>query len=687
MNSVVLNTEQQTAVEYGYLDNERFNSGPLLILAGAGTGKTNTLAHRTAHLIINGVDPQRILLMTFSRRAATELATRAQRIVANVLQRQSHKATDTAIGWIGTFHSVANRLLRSYSRHIGLDGAFSIIDRSDSADMLDIIRHQLAFTSADKRFPKKATCVDIYSRCVNAQQPLKTVLDNHFPWCAHWHDELKQLFRHYTKTKLEQQVLDYDDLLLYWFHLSCNQDIATLIRERFDHVLIDEYQDTNTLQSSILYHLFPNGKGVTVVGDDAQSIYSFRSANVNNILDFPAQFSPPATVITLSKNYRSTQPILDLSNTLLAESHEGYKNRLFSNKPSHLKPQWVTVEDQQAQCDYIVEQVLQQRESGIALKQQAVLFRSSYHSDPLEIALRRHDIPYVKHGGLQFLEASHVKDALSILRWADNPKHRVSGFRVLKLLTGVGPKTAEKMLDFLELQQFDVTTLAKANARLAESQQWQQLYTLIADIHHNNIPWVEQMQQISQWYQQILNDQFDNPFVRAADIEQLTQISQQFASRERFLSELTLDPPSKTGDLSRNAHKDDDYLILSTVHSAKGQEWHAVYLLNVADGNFPNEYAVDKPAELEEERRLLNVAITRAKQQLHLLSPLKYWVPEQQKFGSKHVYGAKSRFLSKTVCQTLEQTSYPEHRLTEADINAGKIALSTIKDKLIGMWD
>jgi ATP-dependent DNA helicase UvrD/PcrA len=684
---IQLNTEQKQAVEYGQLTDTRFSSGPLLILAGAGTGKTNTLAHRTAHLILNGIKPERILLMTFSRRAATELATRAQVIVAKVLKDQQGSEAASAIGWMGTFHSVGNRLLRSYAKHMALDPAFSIMDRADAADMIDMIRHQLAYSSTEKRFPKKSTCLDIYSRCVNAQSPLKEVLNAHFPWCSDWHDELKTLFKTYAKTKVDQIALDYDDLLLYWFHMTQDNTVAAMIRDKFDHVLVDEYQDTNLLQSGILSHLFPSGEGVTVVGDDAQSIYSFRSADVGNILNFPTQYTPPAKVIALSKNYRSTQPILDLSNALLSESDEGYKNTLYSDKPSHQKPRLVSVQDQETQSDYIIDKVLEAREGGTALKNQAVLFRSSHHTDQLEIELRRRDIPYVKHGGLKFLEATHIKDALSILRWADNPKHRISGFRVLKLLTGIGPKTAEKMLDYLELNHFDLTSLQRFQSHLMQSEQWQQLSTLLPNIHNEQIPWTEQMQQLSHWYQTVLIENFSNPFVRAGDIEHLAHISQQFPNREAFLSELTLDPPSKTGDLSKSAHKDDDFLILSTVHSAKGQEWSEVFLMNVADGNFPNEYAVDKPAELEEERRLLNVAITRAKRQVHLIQPLKYWVPEQQKFGGKHVYGAKSRFLTKAVCATLEPIPYPDHRLTEADITAGQAALSEIKDKVIGMWD
>ncbi|MEX1033892.1 MAG: ATP-dependent helicase [Cellvibrionaceae bacterium] len=687
-----LNKQQQQAVEYGQVETGKaFQSGPLLIIAGAGTGKTNTLAHRAAHLILNGIGPDRILLMTFSRRAAQELAERARRIVAARLKESGEgKGQETAaaaLGWIGTFHSVANRLLRTQAKTIGLDPDFTIMDRGDAADMLDLLRHKLGFSRTERRFPHKGTCVDIYSRCVNAQAELGDILEQDFPWCADWEQELKALFRAYVAEKQQQVCLDYDDLLLYWYHLAGETRVAERLRNQFDHILVDEYQDTNILQAGILTRLFPSGQGLTVVGDDAQSIYSFRSANVENILNFPQLFSPPAQVIPLSKNYRSTQPILDVSNALLSEASTGYKNQLFSDKPSQQKPWLVAVEDQETQSQYIIEKILAAREEGIALKRQAVLFRSSHHTSHLEIALRRHNIPYVKHGGLKFLDAAHIKDALSILRWADNPKHRLSGFRVLKLLPGIGPAMAEKILDFLALHNFSIDALGSFKSRIAREKAWSDLVALITKVHHNRIPWQEQMKAVAQWYRDILEEHYDNHFARAGDIDQLSLIAQQYASRERFLSELTLDPPNKTGDHGIGAQKDDDYLILSTVHSAKGQEWRNVYILNVVDGNFPNEYATENQPALEEERRLLNVAITRAQRELHLLQPLRFWMPEQQRYGGKHVYGAKSRFLTDGVCGTLEQVPYPDTRLSEVDIAKGEEVLADIKGKVLGMWE
>ena len=693
-------TEQQRqAAEHGQvLADGGVISTPQLIIAGAGTGKTNTLAHRAAFLILNGVEPSRILLMTFSRRAATELSNRAQRIVFNKLQQADsdnqkgidHKAAESAaegLSWMGTFHSIANRLLRQHATSIGLDPDFSIIDRSDAADLMDVVRHQLDFTSTEKRFPRKSTCLEIYSRCVNAQLPVPDVLEQDFPWCADWADELKVLFKAYTQAKQSQLSLDYDDLLLYWYLLAGEEAIAKRIRGLYDHILVDEYQDTNRLQAGIVQRLFPDGAGVTVVGDDAQSIYRFRAAEVDNILSFPENYSPAAKVFPLSENFRSNQPILDLSNALLKESKEGYKNFLHSRKSAAHKPRLVAVETSEMQSQYIVEKVLEAREEGIDLKRQAVLFRSSHHSDHLEIELKRHDIPYVKHGGLKFLEAAHVKDALCILRWADNPKHRISGFRVLKLLPGIGPKMADKVLDYLELNSFNFQALEAFKSAKLDHTTWRDLVKLLSAIQNDRIEWSDQMHQVSQWYRPLLESNFDHPYTRNGDIEQLTQISQQSPSRERFLSELVLEPPSKSGALCDDTQKDDDFLILSTVHSAKGQEWNNVYLLNVADGNFPNEYATSNAKDLEEERRLFYVAITRAQQQLDLIQPLKYWVPEQQRFGGKHVYGAKSRFLTQSVLDTLEQVPYPDNRLTQADRDAGEQVLSDLKQQVVGMWD
>jgi DNA helicase II / ATP-dependent DNA helicase PcrA len=693
---IVLNAEQRMAVEYGAQDEYgNFIAGPLLILAGAGTGKTNTLAHRAAHLIVNDVAPENILLMTFSRRAANELVDRTRRIVALQLKNSkiannSAKGARLQIPWMGTFHSIANRLLRHYSRSIGLQDNFTIIDRGDAEDTLDILRHELGLSSLAKRFPKKSTCLNIYSRCVNSQQPLESILQKDFPWCQDWAAQLKQLFALYTERKIQQQSLDYDDLLLYWYHLSGTPQIALELRNRFHHILIDEYQDTNILQAGIVKRLFHDGKGVTVVGDDAQSIYSFRSAEIENILHFPQQYQPASKVITLKQNYRSIQPILDVSNQLLKESKIGYQKTLYSLKKGTDKVKLVTVEDAINQAKYIVECVLSAREAGTSLRQQAVLFRNAYHSDQLEIELFRHDIPFVKYGGLKFLEASHVKDLLAIIRWMDNPKHHASGFRVLKMLPGFGPSSASKALDFLALNDFNFMQFSHFSPPQPTNAYWQELCQLLqnshASINGQRTSWPAEMELAKTFYHPLLEDNYDDAAVRFGDIEQLVNVAQQYQSRQSFISELTLDPPIATGDLNQDASKDDDFLILSTVHSAKGQEWKNVFILNVADGNFPSEYATNDIKTLEEERRLLHVAMTRAKQNLHLMQPLKYWVPEQPKYGDKHVYGAKSRFLSDKILTQLETIYWPRALAQVAEPAANYGVLNDIQSKLRSLW-
>jgi DNA helicase-2/ATP-dependent DNA helicase PcrA len=684
MVATILNPQQQAAVKYGISDDTK---SPLLIIAGAGTGKTNTLAHKTAELIINNVSPDRILLVTFARRAASELSSRASRIVEQQQRHSSKTFQPVKISWMGTFHSIANRLLRTHATAIGLDPDFVIMDRSDSADLIDLCRHELQLSSTTKRFPKKNTCLNIYSRCLNAQQALSEVLERYFPYCRDWETELTQLFSTYTKAKMDQVCLDYDDLLLYCFHMAQVPQIAQAVRKKFDYILVDEYQDTNVLQAGMLTGFFPTGEGLTVVGDDAQSIYSFRSATVDNILGFPNLFTPKAKVISLTQNYRSHQKILDLSNALLSEGSEGYKVELYSDKKTGIKPKLVTVENDAKQAEYIVEQVLAAREEGIELKKQAVLFRSSYHSDRLELELTRRNIPFVKHGGLKFLEASHVKDLLSIIRWADNPKFRISAFRVLKLLPGVGPKIADKIFLFLEVNQFDLASLKQFKLPEASQEYFSALSQVLEAIHNDQIPWTDQVNSAAKVYKDLLEINYDDHFVRFGDVEQLAQISQQYSTRERFLSELTLDPPQKSSDLAGPAHIDDDFLILSTVHSAKGQEWQNVHVLNVADGNFPNEYAIGDKRAVEEERRLLNVAITRAKNELHLIQPLKYWVPEQQKHGDRHVYGGKSRFLTDNIMPLLEVTHYPKNDLTPEEIVRGNKAISDIRSKILGIWE
>jgi len=677
-----LNPAQRKAAEYG--------EGPLLVIAGAGTGKTMTLAHRVAHLVISGVSPERILLLTFTRRASQEMTRRVESIVRAATK--GHGAAVLPSGglpWSGTFHSVANRLLRRFSHNLGLDPGFSVLDRGDAADILDVVRHELKLTRTSRRFPKKDTCLAIYSRCVNTRRPLSEILDATYPWCADWVDELAELFRHYVLRKQQSQALDYDDLLLYWQHLVAEQEFAEQIGSSFDHVLVDEYQDTNLVQAQILNALKPDGKGITVVGDDAQSIYSFRAAEVENILGFPDQFIPPAQVITLEQNYRSTQPVLDSANQLIAQSERQYRKNLFSERKDGSKPSYVTVEDGDAEAEYVVKSILENRELGMQLKEQAVLFRGSHHSDRLELELVRRNIPYVKYGGLKFLEAAHVKDLLSILKWAENPKNEIAAFRVLKLLPGMGPANATRCFEHLTIGDHLFSALRSFRAPAACSEEWTTFCELLESLSNAEFEeqgWQSQLSAVRCWYQPHLERLYDGLDTREADLEQLEQVSGRYPTRERFLTELTLDPPSAAGDLAGDPLLDEDYLVLSTVHSAKGQEWESVFVLNVSDGNFPSEFATGKPEMIEEERRLLYVAMTRAKQSLSLIAPLRYHVTQQRRDGDKHVYGARSRFMTDALLDTLDKRfeGRPEAQAGQFGVRSGRQI--DVASRLREMW-
>src|SRR6516164_6200225 len=554
-----LNPEQRRAVKHGVQKNSTVGP-PLLVIAGAGSGKTNTLAHRVAHLIVNGADPGRILLMTFSRRAAAEMTRRVTRITGKVMGANSSPLSD-ALVWAGTFHAIGARLFREYAKQIGLDPAFTIHDREDSADLMNLVRHEQGFSKTERRFPAKGTCLAIYSRCVNAEASLDHVLNQFFPWCADWASELKQLFAAYVEAKQVQNVLDYDDLLLYWAQLMSDASLSGEIGELFDHVLVDEYQDTNRLQSSILLALKPGGAGLTVVGDDAQSIYSFRAATVRNILDLPDQFSPRAEIVTLDRNYRSTQPILAAANGVIGLAKERFTKNLWTERLSSQKPQLVALRDEADQARYAVEQVLANREQGSLLKQQAVLFRTSSHSGPLEIELTRRNIPFVKFGGLKFLDAAHVKDMLALLRFVENPRDRVAGFRILHLLPGVGPASAQRILDHMTETADPIGALCALSTPPRAGDAWTGFVRTIGDLRYSQ--WPADIERVRLWYEPHLERIHEDTEVRRADLVQLEQIAGGYSSRESFLTELTLDPPDATTDQAGVPLLDEDYLILS----------------------------------------------------------------------------------------------------------------------------
>lgn len=672
-----LNPEQRQAAEH--------LGGPLLVIAGAGSGKTNTLAHRVAHLIVKGADPRRILLMTFSRRASSEMQRRVERLVAQVMGAKSGVITD-ALSWAGTFHGIGARLLREHAEQIGLTPGFSIHDREDSGDLINIIRHEMGFSEAKKRFPTKGTCLAIYSRVVNAQDDLDVVLKQAFPWVAMWGPQLRELFGAYVEQKQQQQVLDYDDLLLYWAAMMREPVIAEDIAGRFDHVLVDEYQDTNRLQASILLALKPAGDGLTVVGDDAQSIYSFRAATVRNILDFPAAFTPPARIVTLDRNYRSTQPILEAANAVISESAERFTKNLWTSRAATEKPRLVTVKDEPSQARYVVESVLACREGGTVLKQQAVLFRTSSHSAELEIELTRRNIPFVKYGGLKFLDSAHVKDMLALLRFVDNPRDRVAGFRVLQLLPGIGPGAAGKVLDLMADSADPLVELLNAPPPPRGSESWPALLEVVEHLGKGGGGWPAELLRARMWYEPLMEAVYEDAEVRKEDLYQLEQIAAGYPSRERFITELTLDPPDATSDQAGVPLLDEDYLILSTIHSAKGQEWKNVHVLNVVDGAIPSDLGTGSTHELEEERRLLYVAMTRAKDELHLMIPQRFYVHQQTPYGDKHVYAQRSRFITKAMLPLFDDMFWPAVKAAAISGIAPAAPRVDVGAGLLAMW-
>jgi DNA helicase-2/ATP-dependent DNA helicase PcrA len=630
-----LNPQQAAAVQHPP------QAEALLVIAGAGSGKTLTLAARLAWLVQQGADPQRVLLLTFSRRAAAEMARRAGRLLHQQLGLPSN-TPPPVLPWCGTFHSVGARLLRDEAAHIGLAPGFTVLDRSDAQDLLAITRQSLGLAadagSGQRRFPLAPTCLAIHSRCVNTRQPLPEVLAAQWPWCGAVEADLQRLFAAYAQVKQQQQSLDFDDLLLSWWHLMQVPALSARMAARYDHVLVDEVQDINRLQADILHALAQQGCHLTAVGDDAQSIYAFRGADVRHILDFPARFDPPARVVTLEQNYRSTPQVLNASNAVIALAAERYTKELWSERAAGCAPRLITVADEAAQARGVADEVLAMRETGLALKRQAVLFRTSQHSAALELELVRRGIPFVKYGGLKFMEAAHVKDTLAVLRWADNPSSRLAALRTARLVPGMGPASVRRLLDH-------AGPLARFKPPPAAAPAWAELRALMEHLRSDAARWPDDLARVNAWYRPHLERLHDDARVRWADLQQLCAMATAHASRERFVTELTLDPPAASSDEAGEPNRDEDYLILSTIHSAKGQEWNAVHVLNVVDGCMPADIATGRSEEIEEERRLLYVAMTRARDTLSLWTPQRFYVTQQRAYGDRHLYALRSRFI------------------------------------------
>jgi DNA helicase-2/ATP-dependent DNA helicase PcrA len=564
-----------------------------------------------------------------------------------MLRRAGSLADHSATGrvWGGTFHSIANRLLRRNASAVGLDDGFTVLDQGDVAGLFGLLRAELGFAEAKTRFPRKETIAAIYSRAVNAQEKLTQVLDQRFPWCRDHADELKELFRQYTARKRRHNVVDFDDLLLYWRALLESAAAGT-IQQLFDHVLVDEYQDTNRIQADILRMLCGPDGNVTVVGDDAQSIYSFRAATVENMTEFPEVF-PSTTTVKLEQNYRSTPQILDAANAVIAAASDTFPKQLWSDRPAGARPNLVTCVDEAAQADYVCDNVLAMRELGVPLRDQAVLFRTGHHSDGLEIELSRRRIPYAKFGGLRFLEAAHVKDLMATLRILDNARDELAWHRVLQLIPGIGPATARRILgDLTGSNESPLRVFCEASFPVAAEAQpaLVELQESLSDCVAEHLDPGAQIERLLPFLQTVIERSYDDAAIRIGDLEQLRDIAASYSDRSRFLAEVTLDPPHSTTEVGPPS-LDDDYLVLSTIHSAKGGEWPVVHVIHAADGNIPSDMALNEPGGVEEERRLLYVALTRAKDHLAVSFPQRFY---HRRFGSdgRHSYAVPSRFLA-----------------------------------------
>jgi DNA helicase-2/ATP-dependent DNA helicase PcrA len=535
------------------------------------------------------------------------------------------------------------------------------MDQQDAADLLNLIRSDLGVTEGERRFPKKDTLAAIYSRTVNARTKLQEVLDEEFPWCRGDVEAIRSIFRAYTERKRRQNVLDFDDLLLFWHALAADEGAGARLGAMFDHVLVDEYQDTNALQAEILVGMRRASDDIMVVGDDAQAIYAFRSATVRNILEFPERF-PGTRILKLEQNYRSTRPILDTSNRVIALARKRHAKDLWSARSGERRPVLFTCADELSQSDAVCREILRLREEGTLLREQAVLFRASHHSDLLEVELGRRNIPFVKYGGLKFLEAAHVKDALATMRLLENPHDEVAWFRVLQLLEGVGPATARRVMEMVGVRE-RAGEEASPVRRLIDDppavpavlgRDFLALRETLGDCLGAELAPAAELERVRQFLSPIVRRRYDSAESRLADLEQLEALASGGGDRARFLADITLDPPSSTEDLAGPPLLDDDYLILSTIHSAKGCEWDAVHVIHAADGNIPSDMSTGSEDGVEEERRLLYVALTRARNVLDVYFPLRYH-RRPRGLDDAHGYAQLTRFLPADVLTTFDR--------------------------------
>jgi DNA helicase II / ATP-dependent DNA helicase PcrA len=666
-----LNREQRMAVTH--------EGSPLLVLAGAGTGKTTTLCTRVAWLLTEGVPAERMLLLTFTRRAAREMVQRARSLTERALP-----GAGAVVG--GTFHSLAHRTVRLHASALGLAPGFGVLDAGDASDLLDLVREEHGHAASARRFPRAQTMLDIYSCTVNAQRPLGEILAERFTWCQEHHDALAETFRAYGARKRAFGVVDLDDLLVYWRALAADEVIGPSIAEQFDHVLVDEYQDVNGLQVDIVRNLRRTRREVTVVGDDFQAIYGFRAASARHILDFPRHF-PDAQTVTLERNYRSTNAILAVANAVSEQDREGFPKRLRSERGAGLAPELCFPRDESGQASEVCERVLAAREEGIELRSQAVLFRTGHDSSLLELELTRRGIPFVKYGGLRYLDAAHVKDLIALLRLTSNVADELSWFRVLQLLDGVGPVRARRLLDALrpgEGAAPDPARWPTASGLLPDASREQSaaLFSELAAPARQDESAGACVERLCAALAPLISSRYPDAAARVSDLDQLAQAARSARDIHQFVSELVLDPPASSADLAGPPHLDEDFLVLSTVHSAKGLEWDAVHLIAAYDGNFPADMSAGSEHAVAEERRLLYVALTRARRRLHVYVPVRYYHRPAAR-DDPHGYGKPSRFLTAAVQELFSHT--PASLRAEPDASGSQRARIEVSvDALFG---
>jgi DNA helicase-2/ATP-dependent DNA helicase PcrA len=586
--------------------------GPVLVIAGAGSGKTRTLTYRVARLVEEGVAPSSILLLTFTRKAAQQMLQRA----AGLLDRRCENIAG------GTFHSFGNLILRKNVHALGFNSNFAILDRADAEALISLLRKEISATAQVRSLPRKHTLANIFSRAVNKMISIDDVVYDDYPHLSAELEAINSIYHSYRQYKSQNNFFDFDDLLIYLLQLlKIQPDIRNRISSTYRYVMVDEYQDTNKIQAEILHLLTGVNNNIMVVGDDSQSIYAFRGANFRNIMQFPEMF-PGTRTITLEENYRSVQPILNLTNIIIEQAKEKYSKRLFTRKSGGAIPVLIEARDENDQSLYIVNKISELCRQGIALNQIAVLFRAGYHSFDLEIELNREQIPFIKVGGFKFVESAHIKDVLAHLRVIYSPYDRISWYRILLLIEKIGPATAQKIYDAIKNEAAGYTGLLSLKSTVASAEGLQRLKNLFSAVDTHPMPLEEMGAAVIDYYLPILKERYDDHPKRAKDLEQLLAIMERYRNLEQFLTDMALEPPNTSvGDTLAAETPAEDRLVLSTIHSAKGLEWHAVFIIWALDGRFPSPHALHKEEDLEEELRLMYVAATRARENLIFIYP------------------------------------------------------------------